>query len=323
MAQARMTLEEIRRSDPFMSEDTHLDTSSYPWLTPLADAPVDDGKFAPVDTRGMGAGSSALKRFINAPDREAIEGLKDPELLKKYDEERGSGTTVYASNVPFQVSQRDGKWRAKGTTPDGTVHRFTSDSRDGLFPKISRAVNDNTVKELTEGERLQVVRIAQSGDPRGAIARYLEFAIGQRRASSYENAGELLGDPRLAAVFDECSILTWLASRPRVQDSDDFQDFLQEYRGGRPLNHDLLDGAWENFTSARSRIVFAEPPRDKQRAAPESAPTASDLEGMTDEEIEAQVKQQAKYNAQNAHRPRAPYPGGTGYEEAAAAAVHN
>src|SRR6266481_4430501 len=124
-----LTLEEIRQSDPFITEDTNLDLSAFPWLKPLADAPVDDDKFAPVDTQGMGAGSSALKRFLNAPDREAIQGLKDPELLKQYDEQHGSGTTVYASNVPFQVSQRDGKWHAKGKTPDGTVHRFTANSR--------------------------------------------------------------------------------------------------------------------------------------------------------------------------------------------------
>src|SRR5260370_11881614 len=108
MAQARMTLEEIRRSDPFMSEDTHLDISSYPWLTPLADAPVDDGKFAPVDTRGMGAGSSALKRFINAPDREAIEGLRDTALLPEFDEQHCSVTTADAHRIPLQVYPREG-----------------------------------------------------------------------------------------------------------------------------------------------------------------------------------------------------------------------
>src|SRR5712691_7996456 len=117
MAQAKLTLEEIRRSDPFLAggDDIHLDTSSYPWLTPLADASPDDEKFAPLDTRGMGMGSSALKKFLTNPDRESVAELRDPEALKKFDEQHGSGTTVYASNIPFQVSQRDGKWRAKGT----------------------------------------------------------------------------------------------------------------------------------------------------------------------------------------------------------------
>jgi hypothetical protein len=319
MAQAT-TPEEVLRSDPFYSPDTNLDLSAFPWLRPLADAPVDDGKFAQLDRRGMGMGSSDLKKFLTNPDRESVAELRDPEALKKYDEQHGSGTTVYASNVPFQISQRGGKWRAQGKTPDGTVHRFTADTRDGLFPKITNAVSETSVRELSDGERLQVVRIAQSGDPRGAISKYLEFSIGQRRASSYGDAEELLADPRLAQVFDECSMLTWFASRPRVEDSDEFQEFLQRYRGGRPLNHDLLDGAYAAFSNERNRIVFAEPPRDE--GTTERALTAADLENLSDEQIEAQVKQQAQYNAQNAHRPRAPYPGGTGYEEAAAVAVH-
>jgi len=168
-----------------------------------------------------------------------------------------------------------------------------------------------------------VVRVAQSGDTSAAIIKYLEFAIGEERASRYENPTELLGDPALAEVFDECSLLTWYAARPRVQDSEDFQDFLQEYRGGRPLNHDLLDGAFSAFTDRRNRLVFAEPPRDGQRATTDrTTPTASDLENLSDEEIAVQMKQQARYNAQAAHRPRAPYPDGHPYLEAEAAAVH-
>jgi len=318
MTQTKLTMEEVRRSDPFLSEDSNIDFSSYPWLTPLADTPVDDGKFAPVDTRGMGMGSSALKQFLSAPDREAIEGLKDPELLKKYDEQHGSGTTVYASNVPFQISQRDGKWRATGKTTDGTVHCFTADTRDGLFPKITSAVKENAVRDLTESERLQTVRIAQGGDTSAAITHYLRLAIGEERAARYENPNAMLGDATLAGVFDDAAALTWFASRPRVQDSEEFQDFLQEYRGGRPLNHDLLDGAWENFTSTRNRLVFANPPRDT-RAQAERTPTTAALENMTDGEIEEQMKRQARHNARNAHRP---YPDSPGYQEAEAVAVH-
>ena len=309
MAQAKMTPEEIRNSDPFLAGDEiHLDLSAYPHLSPLADAPIDDEQFAPIDSSGMGVGSSALKRFLDAPDREAIEGLRDPELLKKYDEEHGDGTTVYASNIPFQVYQRGGKWRAKGTTPDGQLHRFTADTRDGLFPKISAVVSENTVRELTDSERLQVVRQAQSGDPHGAIRLYLEFSIGQRRASSYQGVNELLADPRLAEVFDDCSMLTWFASRPKVEDSDEFQEFLQRYRGGRPLNHDLLDGAYQSFIEKNHRLVFAPIP-----GAPEATPVKS-LDDLSDAEINSTYESVARAHSR--------WPGGRGFDEASAVAVH-
>lgn len=46
MAQPKLTLDQIRRSDPFAA-DANLGLSSFPYLNPLADAPLDDEKFAP------------------------------------------------------------------------------------------------------------------------------------------------------------------------------------------------------------------------------------------------------------------------------------
>jgi hypothetical protein len=287
MAQTKLTLEEIRSSDPFRAggDDIHLDLSSYPHLVPLADTSPEDDQFAPVDTRGMGAGSSALKQFLSAPDREAIEGLKDPELLKKYDEQHGSGTTVYASSIPFQISQRGDKWHAKGTTPDGAVHRFTADTRDGLYPKITNAVRQKTVRQLTESEKLQTVRMAQSGDTTGAIAYYLRLAIGEERASRYADPTEMLGDTALAEVFDECSLLTWFAGRPNVQDSEEFSGFLGQYAGRRPLTHSLLDGCWAAFEKEQRMSILPRAVRNaEQPATPHEIQTA--LEDASDADIE-------------------------------------
>src|SRR6267154_2085829 len=189
-----LTLEEIRQSDPFITEDTNLDLSAYPWLTPLADAPVDDGKFAPVDRRGMGIGGSALKEFLANPDRESVVELRDPEALKKFDEQHGGGTTVFASGIPFQVYQRGGKWYAKGKV-SGQLHRFTADSRDALYPKISNAVGETSVKELTESELLAVARIAATGNRPAAINQYLLFAIPESFAAKYDDRNEVINNP--------------------------------------------------------------------------------------------------------------------------------
>jgi len=274
------TAEEVLKSDPFYSPDTNLDLSAFPWLTPLADTSVDDDKFAPLDTRGMGVGSSGLKEFLANPDRESVAELRDPETLRKFDEGHG-GTTFHANGVAFQVYQRDGKWRAKGATPDGTLHRFTADTRDALFPKISRAVSENTVRDLTESEQLQVVRLAQGGDTSGAIVKYLEFAIGEKRGRGYADPNELLGDPALSEVFDAAAMLTWLAARPKVEDSDEFQEFLQRYRGGRPLNHDLLDGAYMAFEKQEYMTLL---PRAAQKAEEPAIPAR--LDDLDDESVE-------------------------------------
>jgi hypothetical protein len=272
-------LDAILKSDPFYSSDTNLDLSAFPHLQESLAAPEPEEKFAPLDTRGMGLGSSDLKALLRNPDREAIKELRDPELLRRFDEEHGDGRTVYAGGVPFQIAHRDGRWRAKGETPNGTVHRFTAATRDDLFPKINRAVSENTVRELSPGERLECVRLAQSGQIREAIARYLEFAIGRARASRYDDANALLGDPALTEVFDDACMLTWFAARPNVQDSDDWGAFLQNYAGGRPLTHDLLDGAWHSFEHQHTSHLL------DTRLLDAREPTVTDLNDLDDETI--------------------------------------
>jgi hypothetical protein len=276
----KLTPEEIRRSDPFLSGDDeiHLDTSSYPWMTPLADTPVEDEL---LDTRGMGVGSSALKKFLSNPDRESVVELRDPETLKKFDEETGAGALVYAGGVPFQIKQHQGRWHAKGTTEDGVEHRFTSATRDGLFPKISAAVKQGSVRELTKEEKLQVIRQAQGGDVQGAMHKFFEFAVGYERASRYENPYEMLSDPALADVFDECALLTWYASRSNVKDSPELAGYISDYAGERPLTHALLDAAHESFSERSHRLIYAPLKEPKPKPTPESLDNLSD-QGIED-----------------------------------------
>jgi hypothetical protein len=276
-------LQEAINSDPFLAgEDVHLDLTSYPHLIPQAERENDN--FAMPDTmgsRGSGTGSSALKRFITAPDREAVQELRDPEALKKFDEQHGIGTVVHASGIPFKVIERDSKWHAKGTV-NGQLHRFTGDSKDALYAKIMSAVNQNTIRALTDAERLQVVRIAASGDTRTAIVRYLEFAIGEERASRYPDPTEMLGDPALVEIFDDAAMVTWFAARPNVNDSDEWAAFLDNYAGNRPLSHSLMDGAWAAFEKQKHTGLLFSNVRERKAEKP---PTVAQIDDLDDASV--------------------------------------
>jgi hypothetical protein len=240
-------LQEAIASDPFLSgNDVHLDLTSYPHLIPLADAPDENDEFAMPDRTSKGLGSADLKKFLANPDRESVAELHDESLLKKYDEQHGSGTVVYAGGAPFKVTERGGKWHAQGKV-NGQLHRFTADTRDALYPKITSAVNQNTVKDLTRSQELEVIRLCQSGRQNEGIARYLEGRIGQERGASYDSPTELTSDPALLPVLNECASFTWFHSRPDVQDSPEFQSFADAYLAERPVTHQLLDAAWDAF----------------------------------------------------------------------------
>jgi hypothetical protein len=189
-------------------------------------------------------------------------------------------TTVHISGQPFTIRYENELWRGEGVL-DHKRHRLTANSRDELIGKFMALARRTKKETVQEGEKLQVVRIAQGGDIRGAIAHYLELAIGEERANQYENPTDMLGDPGLSVVFDEAAALTWFASRPRVQDSEEFQGFLQDYRGGRPLNHDLLDGAWATFNDKRNLLIFAPMP-----GAQEATEGAEQLDDLSDTDVE-------------------------------------
>jgi hypothetical protein len=277
----QQTLDEILRTDPFYDPSVNLDLSAFPHLQPLADAPADDEEFAP-NARGK-MDSSALKRFISSPDREAVQELRDPEALRRYDEQHGSGTVVHASGIPFQVIERDGKWFARGKV-NGQLHRFTADTRDALYPKITGAVNQNVIKELTRSQELEIIRYCQSGRSNEGIARYLEYRIGQERGASYDSPTELTSDPALLPVLNECASFTFFHSRPDVQNSPEFESFAQDYLAERPVTHQLLSFAWEAFLLAQKeqyRYELLAPPE------PEDARTIQrSFEDATDSDIE-------------------------------------
>jgi len=251
MAQAKMTREEIRKSDPFLSGgEIHLDLSSYPSLVPLTDVPPDDG-FGQLDMRGAGAGSADLKRFLNSPDREAIEALKDPELLKKFDEGH-TGTVVHANGIPFQVIERGGRWHAKGVV-HGQVHRFVTDTRDQLFPKMSKVAFENAIRELAPDEELHIQRLAQAGDESAAFGQYFLSRIGPQVGNMDDPLTELLSDPKYRGVCDEAAFFVWAAQTDAYIPDPEFEERVARVAKSKPLSGRLITSIWIEHLDARQK----------------------------------------------------------------------
>src|SRR5713226_5826542 len=144
MAQVKMALEEIRRSDPFISEDSHIDLSAYPWLTPLADAPVEDEEFGGLVNESRVNLRKALTDMGEKEGRDpevahvlAEAGLENPSLP----------ATVYIADKPFTIVFEQGLWRGEGVL-NRMRHRLTAKSRDELINKLmalARKVKRETV----------------------------------------------------------------------------------------------------------------------------------------------------------------------------------
>lgn len=287
------TAQAKKLEDPFRDESMKVPLCGEPgYQHPDAGDDFYDPRFAGLDTRGSGMDSKGLKEFLSNPDRESILDTRDPELVAEYNRQHAV-SVVHCAGVPFQVKQRDGKWFAKGDV-DGQIHRFTADTRDEVLSKAMRCIQENTVpapRNLTAAEKMAVVRRVQAGDLRGAFIEYMRLAIGEERADGYENENAFLSDPALQPAFDDATLLIWFAARPAVEDSPEFHSFLSAYRGGRPLNLDLLDAAHAAWKAHAEKRVRADAvARFTKQEEPTPGEIADGLEEMTDAQLDAQYK---------------------------------
>ncbi len=89
----------------------------------------------------------------------------------------------------------------------------------------------------------------------------------------------------MAEVFDSAALVTWFASRSHVRDSDEWNAFLDEYAGGRPFTHTLLDGAWTAFEKQQHTSALFAPVREAQTPA-SPREIEKGLEDASDADIE-------------------------------------
>jgi len=219
-----------------------------------------DDRFAPMDTTGSGHGSAGLKKFI----------------AEQTAEQQGS-SVVHVGDNEFRVSFQDGQWHADGGV-GGKRHRYSAPDQNALFSKLMKlAARRDTIRELTEPELLAVARIAATGNRPAAINQYLKFAIPNSFADKYDDPNEVVNDPSIRGFMDGVCEYVWHHSRLDASDSEDWQDYKAQFIGQRPVSCALLDFAWEEFSNKRNRLVFAEPPRDTQEAAPVVTERLDDL----------------------------------------------
>ncbi len=176
---------------------------------------------------------------------------------------------------------------------------------------LARKTKKDAIRELTESELLTVARIAATGNRPAAINRYLEYAVPLALADKYDDPNEVINDPSMRMFMDLVCEFVWLHSRLDASDSNDWQDFKSQFIGSRPVSCAALDFAWESFTNKRNRLVFAEPLRDKV----EAPVVPASLDDLSDEEIAETYKNVARAHSQG-------WPGGRGFTEAEAVAVH-
>jgi hypothetical protein len=143
---------------------------------------------------------------------------------------------------------------------------------------LATLARQTTIRELTQSQRLEIIRLCQGGQKYEAIDRYLAYAIGHRQR--YANDAAMLSDPALLPILNRIAEETWFYSEPEAPNSAEWHTFKQAFVASRPLTHDLLDAAYEKFK--RTPRLLAPTPIEE----PDPREIVDDLNEMTDEEID-------------------------------------
>jgi hypothetical protein len=254
-----------------------LDLSGFPHLTPLHDESFIDDRFAPMEKSTNG--SADLRAF-----------------LAQQINEQTPTSIVHAGGCQFKVSFHDGMWHADEI--GGTRHRYQDRDRDTLLGKLGQIAKQNAYRELTESQKLEVIRLAQSGDRLSAVGTYLKHSIGEAGMSKYSSPIEAMYDPALVPIMSKCAEFVWFHSNSHAVDSPEWHAYKDRVLAGRPVTIELLQAIW-----MRWQVYLEDRPAPQQAEIPdEPEDVLEDLNDLSDEQIEQIYKGTVRASARSAYR---------------------
>ncbi len=287
-----------------------LDLSQFPNLQPPPPADTHDDRFA-RDWRdtALSASASALRKFVADPDVEALERVGSEtgnlDYLREVRDRRGE--TVAAAfkraNPSYMPTQHNYETivttlafnALSAAQQNGTIEEQTQDlisagvwtvpnlettyralSREGLLE-----VEAGQARNLTESERLHVMRLAQSGYTEKAIDEYLKYALDDDSPSI-----EVLNDPSYRGALDTAVMFVFEVATLDYTPSEERRSFLLRYAAGRPLTFNLLTQAWQTLKQREASYARQEILDQFQRPQETALPSAKELDALDDSSIE-------------------------------------
>lgn len=287
---------------------------------PSEESQLPDERFAPLDDRGLGLGSRALKQGIEelVNDVEVQEQVAketgNPELLQNLQNSRAEALvrefmrknpSYHRCLENFDRLVQTVAYNALGWLEDEATAEeaqeelirqglFTIENLTAAFHALSRAgvleVKPGQPRTLTEHQKRMIAMEAAGGNVESAIARYLQFRLPEQVADEVkelfgiDEVLDRLADPELKQIVAEAVFFTWEHSRCDYSPTPERRRALREYVGGRIPTVRLLDAAWARIQKDESDAMRSSLVQQFEQEQPSHA--APDLEGLSDAEVD-------------------------------------
>jgi hypothetical protein len=304
-----------------------LDLSAFPALQPPPPAETHDNRFA-RDWRdtGLSRDASALKRFVEDPDTESLErvgteiGSADY-LAEVRDRKAETIANAFKRKNPSYIpTQRNYEIIVEtlafnglsAAQQNGTIEQMTDDlmaagvwtvenltsayralDREGLLD-----VAAGTARNLSERERLHVIRLAQSGNTQEAIDQFLRYSLDDDSPSL-----DILSDPAYRGALDTAVLFVFETATVDYVPNEERRSFLLHYAAGRPLTFNLLNQAWSTLKQREASYARTEMLDTFQRREA-TAPTVKEIDALGDDAVDALFHSSLRAYADNIRHSR-------------------
>ncbi|MGA7401144.1 MAG: hypothetical protein WBW38_14050 [Candidatus Sulfotelmatobacter sp.] len=287
-----------------------VDLSAFPALNELPKEETHDHRFA-RDWRdtGLSRDAAALRQFIDDPDVESLQQVGNEigsaEYLREVRDRKGEAVAVAFKRqnpgyIPTQhnydtmvttlafnalsASQQNGTIEemtddliaAGYWTPENLTACYKTLTREGLLD-----VPAGSTRNLSERERLHVIRLAQTGRTEEAVDQFLRYALDDDEPSI-----DLLTDPAYRGALDTAVMFVFETATTDYVPNEDRRSFLLHYAAGRPLTFALLSQAWQTLKAREASYARTEILDSIQRPRDSEPPSAREIDEMDDASVD-------------------------------------
>lgn len=283
-----------------------LDLSAFPALQPPPPPEKHDERWA-KDWRdsGLSRDAAALRQFVADPDAESLERvgneLGNAEYLADVRDRKAEAVATafkrrcpgyIPTNANYETMIRTLAYNSlTRTQQSGGIEQqkddliasgvWTVENLESAFRALEREgrldVAAGTARNLSERERLHVIRLAQAGNTQGAIDQYLRYALDEDTLSL-----DIIADPAYRGVLDTAVMFCFEVATADYAPSDERRNYLLRYAAGRPLTFPLLNQGWQTLKAREANYTRTEILESAQRRefAP---PSLQQMDEMDDE----------------------------------------
>lgn len=220
---------------------------------------------------------SELEKLANSDNKEVIAALAEHNISSPRVPQR-----FYLSNGQEAVVWADDSGFHSAAIFNGEQINFSAATRDEVLMLPERYLQQKSgphFNELTDDQRLNIVRLAQNGDWQTALGSYLYFVLGDEVTTQHPE--QIASNPKWLPAMNSGVYFVWRHMNNSYFASAETEAALSQFAGDRPLTIALCNAWWLAYQDDIGQR------RADQADAPETDPlvTQDDLERLSDRDL--------------------------------------